>query len=149
MFFLGAANFISAQTVSGTIIDDASMPLPGVTIIIKGTTTGTTSDFDGNFSITASNGDVLVFSYVGFDTQEVTISGSTVNVIRRSWWLSSSHPEELFNNLPAVEDPPKNSINSDHSSSEGICQPSGVILRTSWWVLNLFHHNPTDIGVRI
>jgi iron complex outermembrane recepter protein len=80
MFCLGTSNFISAQTVTGTVLDDSSQPLPGVSIINKGTSTGTTSDFDGKFSITASNGDVLVFSYVGFDTQEVTVSGSTVNV---------------------------------------------------------------------
>mgnify|MGYP001049230807 CR=1 FL=1 len=80
VFFLGAANFIEAQEVTGTVLDDTSQPLPGVSIIIKGTSTGTTSDFDGNFSISVSDGDVLVFSYVGFDTQEVTVSGNTVNV---------------------------------------------------------------------
>ena len=80
MFFLGASSFIEAQEVTGTVSDNSSQPLPGVSIVIKGTSTGTTSDFDGNFSISASNGDVLVFSYVGFDTQEITVSGSTVNV---------------------------------------------------------------------
>jgi len=80
MFCLGTSNFISAQTVSGTVIDDDSMPLPGVTIVVKGTTTGTTTDFDGNYSISASNGDVLVFSFVGFTTQEITVSGNVINV---------------------------------------------------------------------
>jgi len=80
MFFLGASNFIEAQEVTGTVLDDTSQPLPGVSIIIKGTSTGTTSDFDGNFTISANNGDVLVFSYIGFDSQEVTVAGSTVNV---------------------------------------------------------------------
>lgn len=80
MFLFGASNFIEAQEVTGTVLDDSSQPLPGVTIIIKGTSTGTTSDFDGNFSISASNGDVLVFSYVGFNSQEVTVSGNIVNV---------------------------------------------------------------------
>ncbi len=80
VFFLGASSFIEAQEVTGTVLDDTSQPLPGVSIIIKGTSTGTTSDFDGNFSISANDGDVLVFSYVGFNTQEVTVSGNTVNV---------------------------------------------------------------------
>lgn len=80
MFFLGASSFIEAQEVTGTVLDDTSQPLPGVSIIVKGTSTGTTSDFDGNFSISASDGDVLVFSYVGFYTQEITVSGNTVNV---------------------------------------------------------------------
>ena len=81
MFFLGASNLIDAQEVKGTVLDDTSLPLPGVSIIIKGTSIGTTSDFDGNYSINASNGDILVFSYVGFNSQEVTVSGNTVNVI--------------------------------------------------------------------
>lgn len=80
MFLIGTSAFMGAQEVTGTIVDDQSQPLPGVSIIIKGTSTGTTSDFDGNFTISASNGDVLVFSYVGFDTQEVTVTGNTVNV---------------------------------------------------------------------
>ncbi len=80
MLFIGTSSFVVAQEVTGTVLDDSSQPLPGVSIVIKGTSTGTTSDFDGNFSISASDGDVLVFSYIGFDTQEVTVSGSTVNV---------------------------------------------------------------------
>ena len=71
---------MSAQTVTGTVTDDSSQPLPGVTVIVKGTTTGSATDFDGNYSITASNGDVLVFSFVGFDTQEITVTGIVVNV---------------------------------------------------------------------
>jgi len=83
MFCL-SSNFISAQMVSGTVLDDASMPLPGVTIVVKGTTTGTATDFDGNYSISASNGDVLVFSFVGFETQEVTVTSNVVNVTMQS-----------------------------------------------------------------
>jgi iron complex outermembrane recepter protein len=80
IFCFGISNFINAQIVTGTVTDDSSQSLPGVSIVIKGTSTGTTSDFDGNFSISANNGDVLVFSYVGFNTQEVIVSGNTVNV---------------------------------------------------------------------
>jgi len=50
------------------------MPLPGVNIIIKGATTGTQTDFDGNFNLRTNKGDVLVFSYVGLKTKEITIS---------------------------------------------------------------------------
>jgi len=71
---------MSAQTVSGTVVDESSMPLPGVTIVVKGTTTGAVTDFDGNYSISASNGDILVFSFVGFDTQEITVTSNVVNV---------------------------------------------------------------------
>ena len=61
-------------TISGNITDDEGAPLPGATVLVVGTNVGTTSDFDGNFSIQANQGDVLSFSFVGYQTlnQEVT-----------------------------------------------------------------------------
>ena len=47
MFCFGASNFMNAQTVTGTVTDDSSQPLPGVTILVKGTATGVATDFDG------------------------------------------------------------------------------------------------------
>ena len=70
--------------IKGTVTDDSSQPLPGVSVIIKGTTTGTITDFDGNYSISANNGDTLVFSYVGFETQEVIVSGTILNIAMQS-----------------------------------------------------------------
>ena len=61
-----------AQTVSGLVTSDDG-PLPGATIVVKGTNNGTTADFDGNFSISAGADDVLVVSFVGFTTQEVAV----------------------------------------------------------------------------
>ena len=81
--FLGVSGFISGQEVSGTVTDENG-PLPGVSVIIKGTTSGTTTDFDGNYAINANNGDVLVFSYVGYDAQQITVSGNTLNVTLKS-----------------------------------------------------------------
>ncbi|KOS05829.1 hypothetical protein AM493_07100 [Flavobacterium akiainvivens] len=70
-----------AQTVSGTVTDKDG-GLPSVSVVIKGTTTSTTTDLDGNYTITAGPTDVLVFSYVGYATQEVANNGTgTVNVI--------------------------------------------------------------------
>lgn len=66
-------------TVSGTVSDDFGIPLLGVNIIIKGTTIGTQSDFDGNYSLEAKNGQTLVFSYVGFKTEEIEISNNNIN----------------------------------------------------------------------
>lgn len=74
---------VTQSTVSGTITSaEDGMPIPGVNIVVKGTTTGTTTDFDGNYSINVPNSDaVLSISYLGFETQEVAIgSNSTVNV---------------------------------------------------------------------
>src|SRR5690606_31590023 len=57
--------------VEGTVTDDIGLPLPGVNVVVRGTTTGTQTDFDGNYSILINAGDVLVFSYVGFGSQEI------------------------------------------------------------------------------
>jgi len=75
--------FMFAQTnVSGIVTEQStSLPLPGVNVIIKGANTGTSTDFDGNYQISVNNGDVLVFSYIGFVTQEITYLGqSPINV---------------------------------------------------------------------
>ena len=71
-----------AQTsVSGTVSDSSGVPLPGATVVVAGTSNGVTTDFDGVYSISASEGDVLSVSYVGFITQNVTVGASaSVNV---------------------------------------------------------------------
>ena len=65
------------NTISGTVSDESGAPLPGVSVILKGTTTGTSTDFDGNFSITAGADDALEFSYIGFVTQEIVVGNQT------------------------------------------------------------------------
>ncbi len=68
-------------TITGTITDPSGVPLPGANVVIKGTSTGTVADFDGNYSIAASAGDVLVFSYTGYNSLERTVgSDSVINV---------------------------------------------------------------------
>ncbi len=82
LVLLFSVGFAYAQnTVSGSVQDAAGQGLPGVNIQVKGTSHGTVSDFDGNYEITVSQGDVLVFSFVGFSTKEVTVDGETVNVV--------------------------------------------------------------------
>tara|TARA_R110002049_G_scaffold98960_1_gene240836 strand:- start:9380 stop:12466 length:3087 start_codon:yes stop_codon:yes gene_type:complete len=68
---------MAQSVVTGTVTDKANLPLPGANIIIKGTTTGTQTDFDGNFSIEAASGDVLVISYLGYVAQEIAITDKT------------------------------------------------------------------------
>ncbi len=63
------------QTIlSGTVTDDTGIPLPGASIVIKGTDKGKTTDFDGNYTIQATSKDVLIVNYVGHDSQEIKIS---------------------------------------------------------------------------
>ncbi|WP_040532566.1 SusC/RagA family TonB-linked outer membrane protein [Leeuwenhoekiella blandensis] len=74
-------SFAQTRTISGTVTDDSGVPLPGVNVLISGTSTGTQTDFDGLYSIEASTGDVLTFSYVGFSPQDVTVgTSSTIDV---------------------------------------------------------------------
>ncbi|MBE8727706.1 SusC/RagA family TonB-linked outer membrane protein [Flavobacterium hungaricum] len=73
-------SFAQERAVSGTVSDDAGMPLPGVSVLVKGTKSGTQTDFDGKYSIKATTSQVLVFSYIGMKTQEITASSSVVNV---------------------------------------------------------------------
>jgi TonB-dependent SusC/RagA subfamily outer membrane receptor len=69
-----------AQTVSGTVTDENNQPLPGATVIVQGTTTGTSTDFDGKYQINATQGQTLVFSYVGYATQNVVVNSATHDV---------------------------------------------------------------------
>ena len=72
-------------TITGNVADDSSLALPGATVIVEGTSNGVTTDFDGNYSITASVGDVLVFSYVGFETKTVTVGKDRkINILLNS-----------------------------------------------------------------
>lgn len=73
--------FAQQKTVSGTVTDVNATPLPGVSVIIKGTVQGTQTDFDGNFSIEVASTDVLVFEYIGLEAQEVPVGNKTqINV---------------------------------------------------------------------
>lgn len=71
------------RTISGRVTDSSGSPLPGVTVVIKGTTRGTITDVDGKYSLSDVPGDaVLMFSFVGMKTQEIAVSGKTnINVI--------------------------------------------------------------------
>lgn len=66
------------RTVSGQVVSNEGMPLPGVSIVKKGTTTGTVTDSDGRFSISASANDILVFSFIGFQQQEMPVGDKSV-----------------------------------------------------------------------
>ncbi|MDX1769207.1 MAG: TonB-dependent receptor plug domain-containing protein, partial [Arenibacter troitsensis] len=79
IFVFGMVGLTNAQ-ITGSVLDEEGTPLPGASIVIKGTTTGTTTDFDGNFTIEASMGDILVVSYIGFETLEVTVNNTVMNI---------------------------------------------------------------------
>jgi len=73
--------FAQEKTVSGTVTESSGQPLPGASVVVRGSTSGTQTDFDGKFAIKAKVGDILVFSYVGMEAKTVTVGASnTVNV---------------------------------------------------------------------
>ncbi|ALM07950.1 hypothetical protein SB49_09185 [Sediminicola sp. YIK13] len=71
-------SFSQGKTVSGSVTDQAGLPLPGVSVVVVGTTSGTQTDFDGNYSIQANTGQVLRFSYLGQKTVNMTVGASNV-----------------------------------------------------------------------
>ncbi|MBU3026237.1 SusC/RagA family TonB-linked outer membrane protein [Zobellia galactanivorans] len=78
--FLGHGNLLAQETVTGNVKDDAGVPIPGVTVMVHGTTRGAATDFDGNFEIEASEGEVLDFSYIGFKKVSKTITSTSTPI---------------------------------------------------------------------
>lgn len=73
-------SFAQERVVSGIVSDNAGLPLPGVSVLVKGTQSGTQTDFDGKYSIKASSSQVLVFSFIGMKSQEVKATKSSISV---------------------------------------------------------------------
>ena len=81
---LCATAFLQAQekTVTGNVVDQAGVPLPGVNIIVENTTNGTQTDFDGNYAINVAEGQALLFTYIGQRTERIVVGTSnTINVV--------------------------------------------------------------------
>ena len=76
MLLLSAGVFAQAHDVKGKVLDEEQQPIPGANVIIKGTTSGTITAGNGEFSMKASDGDVLVISYMGYVNEEVTVNGA-------------------------------------------------------------------------
>ncbi|WP_339699954.1 mucoidy inhibitor MuiA family protein [uncultured Marixanthomonas sp.] len=70
----------TVKRVSGTVLDNTGLPLPGVNVIVKGTSHGTQTDFDGNYTLEIRDGEKLVYSYVGFETINLPVYASIMNV---------------------------------------------------------------------
>jgi len=92
--FIVQFTFAQEKTISGVITDQDGLPLPGASVVIKGTATGTQSDFDGNYTIQANTGDILVYSFVGQRTEERTVGAS--NTISIELGVDSQALEEVI-----------------------------------------------------
>jgi len=81
VFLLTTQLSFAQKTVTGVVSDPDGLPLPGATVLVQNTTTGVTTDFDGNFSINVAEGQSLEFSFVGYDTAAIVVgSGNVINV---------------------------------------------------------------------
>ena len=84
LFLLLCLPFCMAQAqtvkVTGKVIDDLSEPMIGVNVVEKGTTNGCLTDIDGNYTLTVTKGSTLVYSYIGYITEERTAKEGTLNV---------------------------------------------------------------------
>lgn len=78
--FVVQLTFAQEKTVSGTVLDENNLPLPGVNVIAKGTANGAQSDFDGNYTVTVNAGQTLVYTYVGYKTVEKPVTAATTNI---------------------------------------------------------------------
>ena len=78
--FLSIDAFAQQMTVKGLVKDTTGEPIIGANVVVKGTTNGTITDFDGNFLLNANKGDIIVISFIGYLTQELP-AATSLNVI--------------------------------------------------------------------
>ncbi|MTB50949.1 TonB-dependent receptor [Lewinella sp. W8] len=78
MVLLVSSGWVMARTITGTVYDETGFGLVGATILVDGTSTGTVTDLDGNYSVEANEGDVLIFSFTGYTTQRITVGSQSV-----------------------------------------------------------------------
>lgn len=97
--------YAQEKNVTGQVSDESGMPLPGVNIIVDGTTRGVQTDFDGNYSIVTSVGEVLAFSYVGFKSQKITVG--TADVVNVTMLTDTAQLEEVVVTALGIKRKPK------------------------------------------
>src|SRR5690606_28201523 len=73
-----SGNAVEEVTVTGTVTDESGEPIPGVTVSIPGTGIGTATDLDGKYSLSVPDGSTLVFSFIGFQTQQIAVGDQSV-----------------------------------------------------------------------
>ena len=79
--FLSVGAFAQQITVNGIVKDTTGEPVIGANVLVKGTTNGTITDFDGNFQLSANKGDIIVISFIGFTAQELPATAELMNVV--------------------------------------------------------------------
>jgi TonB-linked SusC/RagA family outer membrane protein len=107
--------FAQERTVTGIVSDNAGLPIPGVSVLVKGTNSGTQTDFDGKYTIKASVSQVVIFSFIGMKTRELKATSSSMNVKLED---SALDLQEVVINVFGIEEKKKLS-NSSQSKVKG------------------------------
>jgi TonB-linked SusC/RagA family outer membrane protein len=82
LFLLVQTSCAQTKAINGTVKNKADgIPISGVTVLVKGTTKSSVTDFDGKYAIMAVPSDILIFSYIGFETKELKVTGTTLNIV--------------------------------------------------------------------
>ena len=113
IFLMGHIIYAQENTVSGTVVDNNGLAMPGVTVTIKGTKSGTQTDFDGSYSIKAKTGDVLIFSAVNLESlrKKITKQDLLLDVVKVQMTAKSidlkeviinEHPEITAENIGVI-----------------------------------------------
>lgn len=85
LFLLAITSQAQDFAVTGSVTDGSDgLPIPGVSVIVKGTTNGTITDFDGQYHIMVNQGDILVFSFIGLTSQEIEVTSDVIQVVLKS-----------------------------------------------------------------
>src|ERR1700761_9751645 len=81
LIIIGSNAYAQTRTVTGTVTGkDDGMPLPGVSVVVKGTSSGTQTDVQGKYSLNVPDGSTLSFSFVGYITQQLPATGNVINI---------------------------------------------------------------------
>ena len=104
------------KSISGVVVDETNMPLPGAYVIIKGTTIGTSTDFDGFYTLDAKKGDIVTYSYVGYSDQEIVVQNS--NKIDIALVLDNSLEEVVITALGVKRKPDEAYLRGNFSETQ-------------------------------
>lgn len=129
----------STKKISGTILDERGEPIAGANISIKGTTTGTITDIDGNFSLTASEGTILQVSYLGYSSKNIPVTGQAVYKISMSEDMqkldevvvvgySTKNQSQLSSSVSVVSKEALQGVSSDNISKILQGKSAGVVV---------------------
>lgn len=149
LFITLSFGFLYAQkTVSGTVLDETGTPLPGASVVVKGTTNGTSTDFDGKFSLNVSDdAQTLVISFIGFITKEAAITDGTINITLQA--DVSALDEVVVTALGIKREEKALGYAVQEIDGEDLQKVSGVDVATSLTgkVAGLLVNNSTDFNV--